>query len=204
MLAGNTPRGAWAPASSGHPLRLPGRIDEEHDVAAFVTALHVAVGAEDEEGPSVSPERFRNQGERWGGFWADPPEATAVTSALEAGWDPAEVPEAVAASDSFVDGVEWFMADREFDGRAGELVRFALVWMAGGGFISGAPDRISLAGAAAYAEGGGGNLVPSGGYRALVDRLASGHRRHRPVTPPPRSTPRTARSVGATCSRCAT
>src|SRR5574342_894241 len=30
---------------------------------------------EDEKGPSVSPERFRDEGERWGGFWADPPEA---------------------------------------------------------------------------------------------------------------------------------
>ncbi len=110
----------------------------------------------------------------WDDGWADAPEATAIPLALEAGWDPAEVPDAVAESDSFVDGVEWFMADRGFDGRAGELVRFALVWVAGAGFISGAPNRISLAGAAAYAEGGGGNLVPTGGYRVLVDRLASG------------------------------
>jgi polyamine oxidase len=110
----------------------------------------------------------------WDGGWADAPEATAVTSALEAGWDPGEVPARVAADDSFVAGVEWFLADRGFDGKLRELVRFALVWVAGGGFISGAPDRISLAGAAAYEEGGGGNLVPTGGYRALVDRLASG------------------------------
>ncbi len=110
----------------------------------------------------------------WADGWAAAPEATAVAIALEAGWDPADVPAGVATNDSFVDGVEWFIADREFDAGTRELVRFALTWVAGGGFISGAPDRISLAGAAAYEEGGGGNLVPTGGYRTLVDRLASG------------------------------
>ncbi len=110
----------------------------------------------------------------WADGWADAPEATTLTSALEGGWDPADVPTKVAASDSYLDGVEWFMADRELDGRVGNLVRFALIWVAGGGFISGPPERISLGGAATFAEGGGGNLIPAGGYRVLIERLASG------------------------------
>jgi polyamine oxidase len=109
----------------------------------------------------------------WADGWADAQEATSLTSALEAGWNPVDVPAEAAAGDSYVDGVEWFMADRELEGRVGELVRFALVWVAGGGFISGAPERISLRGAAAFDEGGGGNLVPVGGYRSVVERLAS-------------------------------
>jgi monoamine oxidase len=40
--------------------------------------------------------------------------------------------------------------------------------------VAGLPERISLAGTAAYAEGTGGNLVPVGGYRELVDRLSTG------------------------------
>jgi monoamine oxidase len=40
--------------------------------------------------------------------------------------------------------------------------------------VAGLPERISLAGTAAYAEGTGGNLVPVGGYRELVDRLSGG------------------------------
>ena len=110
----------------------------------------------------------------WADGWVDAPEATVLTSALGGGWDPAEVPAEVAVDDSYLDGVEWFMADRKLVGRVGELVRFALVWVAGGGFISGTPERLSLRGAAAFDEGEGGNLVPVGGYRSLVERLASG------------------------------
>jgi RNA polymerase sigma-70 factor (ECF subfamily) len=29
----------------------------------------------DEEGPAVSPDRFRQEGDRWAGHWADPPQA---------------------------------------------------------------------------------------------------------------------------------
>ena len=97
----------------------------------------------------------------WADGWADAPDATALTSALDGGWDPADVPAEVAASDSYVDGVEWFMADRELDGRAGNLVRFALIWVAGGGFISGPPERISVRRCRRFHEGGGGNLSRS-------------------------------------------
>jgi flavin-dependent amine oxidoreductase len=70
--------------------------------------------------------------------------------------------------------VEWFLADRVLDGRAGELARFGLLWFEGGLVYAAPPDRISLAGAAAYEEGGGGNLVPTGGYRMLLERLSAG------------------------------
>ena len=90
------------------------------------------------------------------------------------GLGPPEALAALSGSDRFVDGVEWFLADRELDGRAGELARFGLLWVWGAMLFAAPPDRISLAGAAAFAWGTGGNLVPAGGYRALVDRLAAG------------------------------
>ena len=37
--------------------------------------LSAFADAADEEGPAVPPERFRDDGERWGGYWEDPPEA---------------------------------------------------------------------------------------------------------------------------------
>lgn len=109
----------------------------------------------------------------WADGWVDAPEATTLAAAFEADWDPSEASD-LSGSDRFVDGVEWFLADRELDGRGGELARFALIWMGGALVIAGPPDRISLAGAAAYSEGTGGNLVPEGGYRMLVERLAAG------------------------------
>jgi polyamine oxidase len=54
------------------------------------------------------------------------------------------------------------------------LVRFGLLWIMGPLVAAGPPDRISLAGVAAYAEGGGGNLVLKGGYRTLAERLSAG------------------------------
>lgn len=110
----------------------------------------------------------------WADGWVDAPDATALTAAVGADWDPSEALAALSGSDRFVDGVEWFLADRELDGRVGELARFGLLWVAGALAVAGPPDRISLAGVAAYAEGAGGNLVPAGGYRMLVERLSAG------------------------------
>lgn len=110
----------------------------------------------------------------WADGWVDAPEATALAAAVGADWDPAEVLAALPRSDRFVDGVEWFLADRGLSGRARELARFGLLWIAGALVPAGPPDRISLAGLAAYAEGSGGNLVPTGGYRTLVERLSAG------------------------------
>ena len=110
----------------------------------------------------------------WADGWADAPEATALAAAAMADWDPSEALAALSGSDSFVDGVEWFLADRELGGRVGELVRFALLWVQGAIDTAAPPDRISLAAAALYEEGAGGNLVPAGGYRSLVERLSAG------------------------------
>ena len=110
----------------------------------------------------------------WADGWVEAAGATTVTAALQADWDPAEARAAIAESDRFVDGVEWFLADRGLDGHLAELARFALLWIIGAVAIAGPPDRISLAGAAAYAEGSGGNLIPAGGYGALANLLAAG------------------------------
>jgi polyamine oxidase len=110
----------------------------------------------------------------WADGWVEAAGATTVTAALQADWDPTEALAAIPESDRFVDGVEWFLADRGFEVRLAELARFTLLWLAGALVIAGPPDRISLAGAAAYTEGSGGNLVPVGGYVGLVDLLAAG------------------------------
>ena len=110
----------------------------------------------------------------WSDGWADAPLATALGAAAEADWDPAQAVAALPDSDRFVDGVEWFLADRELDGRVRDLARFGLLWIVGAMVIGGPPDRISLAGAAEYGEGSGGNLVPEGGYRKLVEALSEG------------------------------
>jgi monoamine oxidase len=109
----------------------------------------------------------------WADDWLDATDATALAAAVGADWHPVEVAAALADSDRFVDGVEWYISDRELDGRAAELVRFGLLWIMGSLVAAGPPDRLSLAGTAAYAEGGGGNLVVAGGYRTLVERLAA-------------------------------
>jgi monoamine oxidase len=109
----------------------------------------------------------------WAGGWVDAPGATTLTAAVQGDWDPAEAL-AGSGSDRFVDGVEWYLADRELEGSARELARFGLLWIDGALVSAGPPERISLAGVAAYMGGSGGNLVPSGGYRMLVERLAAG------------------------------
>ncbi len=110
----------------------------------------------------------------WADGWVDAPDATALTAAVGADWDPSEALVALSGSDRFVEGVEWFIADRALHGRAGELARFGLLWVAGALEVAAPPDRISLAGIAAYTHGAGGNLVPIGGYRMLVERLSAG------------------------------
>jgi polyamine oxidase len=109
----------------------------------------------------------------WSGEWLDATHATALPASIGADWDPSAAAAALPDTDRFVDGVEWYLADRELNGGVAELVRFGLLWIMGPLVTAGPPDRISLAGTAAYMEAGGGNLVPKGGYRALVDRLAT-------------------------------
>ena len=109
----------------------------------------------------------------WADGWVDSIGATTVAGVLQADWDPVQAL-AATGSDRFVDGVEWFIADRGLDGELGELARATLLSIVAPLVSAAPPDRVSLAGAAAYAEQGGGNLVPAGGYGALAEALAEG------------------------------
>lgn len=109
----------------------------------------------------------------WADGWVDAAAATTVAGTFTADWDPAQAL-SCAGSARFVDAVEWFIRDRELDGAAAKLARFALLSITGGLVAAGVPDRISLAGVAAYAEGAGGNLMPEGGFGAFAERLAAG------------------------------
>jgi monoamine oxidase len=110
----------------------------------------------------------------WRDGWVDAPAATALAAASGADWDPSQALAGLAGNDRYVDGVEWFLADRELEGSARDLASFGLLWVLGALVVGAPPDRISLAGVAEYAEGGGGNLVPVGGYRSLVAGLSEG------------------------------
>jgi monoamine oxidase len=110
----------------------------------------------------------------WFDGWVDAAGATAMTASVEGDWDPAEAFAALPDGDRLLDGVEWYLADRELEGIAAELARFGILWILGPLVVAGPPERTSLSGMAAYAAGSGGNLVPVGGYKALVDRLGAG------------------------------
>ena len=123
-------------------------------------------------GPNDGP--FYSRMAVWADGWMDAPEATTLAAAVGADWDPSEALIALSGSDRFVDGVEWYVTDRELDGRARELAKFGLLWIDGALVSAGPPDRLSLAGVAAYVGGSGGNLVPTGGYGTFVERLSAG------------------------------
>jgi monoamine oxidase len=133
-----------------------------------VTGALAAAGI---EAPNDGP--FYSRMAVWADGWLDATAATTLTAAMMADWDPAEAAEQ-CGSDSFADGVEWFLRGRGYGDRAGELVRFGLLWVAGALEVGAPPDRISLAGVAAYHEPMGGNLVPAGGYGAFAGSLAAG------------------------------
>lgn len=101
---------------------------------------------------------------------------TATTSLVTA-WSDFDPSEAVAALDdnaTFEDAVEWYIANRRLTGTPAEAVRYSLSWLEGGLNIGAHPKEISAAGAALYQLHGGGNVVLAGGYRSLVDHLATG------------------------------
>jgi monoamine oxidase len=158
-----------------HTVSLgPGRID------LGASWVHGPIGNPVAEAFSAAGTRTLNDGafgapmEVWADGWIDAAGATTVASVLQADWDAAEALAADPGSDRFVDGVEWYLADRGLDGRARDLARFALLWIAGALVVAGPPEGISLAGMAAYEEWSGGNLVPAGGYRDLADLLVPG------------------------------
>lgn len=109
----------------------------------------------------------------WADGWVDAIGATTVAGVLQADWDPVQAL-AATGSDRFVDGVEWFIADRGLDGELGDLARATLLSIVAPLVSAAPPDRVSLTGAAAYVQEGGGNLVPADGYGALAEALAEG------------------------------
>jgi len=110
----------------------------------------------------------------WDGQWVEAADATTVTSVIWVEFDPEDALAAHPDRDDLGEGVEWFLDDRELSGRARALTRRGLLRILGGCLAAGQPDRVSLQGLADYVEGGGGNLLPAGGYGALVERLANG------------------------------
>jgi monoamine oxidase len=89
-------------------------------------------------------------------------------------FDPAEAARHVAADASFDDAADWYVSDRDLDGDHGAIARFAIRWLEGALNVGGLPGDISVAGIGAYRLHGGGNVVIDGGYRTLVDHLATG------------------------------
>ena len=141
--------------------------------------VHAPFGNPVAEALTAAGIKTRNDGEFgapmavWRDGWVEAPEATIVASTLLGEWDPVEA-QAAVEGDRLTDGLEWFLADRGLCGTAAKLASFTVHNIIGGLVIAGAPGGVSLAGAAAYADGSGGNLVPAGGYRELVDALVAG------------------------------
>ncbi|MEX2655047.1 MAG: NAD(P)/FAD-dependent oxidoreductase [Acidimicrobiia bacterium] len=99
---------------------------------------------------------------------------TATTSLVTA-WSDFNAGEAVTVlgdSATFLEAVEWYIADRGLTGVPADAVRYSLSWLEGGLNIGAHPQTISAAGAAFYQLHAGGNVVLAGGYRSLVDHLA--------------------------------
>ncbi len=100
----------------------------------------------------------------------------AVTSlvATWADFDPAEAVAELGGEATFSEAIDWYLDNRKLTDEPGDAVRFSLEWLEGGLNIGAHPDGISAAGAAAYVLPGGGNVVITGGYRTVVDRLSAG------------------------------
>ncbi len=101
---------------------------------------------------------------------------TAVTTlvATWADFDPGEAVEALGTDVAYAAAIDWYVSHRRLTGEPEQAARFALAWLDAGLNIGAHPDDVSAAGAAAYHQHGGGNVVLDGGYRSLVERLARG------------------------------
>ncbi|GIU92466.1 MAG: amine oxidase [Acidimicrobiia bacterium] len=106
----------------------------------------------------------------WRGGWAD---AALASWANPCDWS-AEQALAHVSDDRFSTGVGWYLEDRALEGEVAAVVDFALSQVHAPLFVGGPPDRVSLTGSAAYRTGEGGNAYLPGGYRLLVEGLASG------------------------------
>jgi monoamine oxidase len=158
--------------------------------AGDVAGATVDLGAAWIHGPHGNPlaEYCRQEGIGWknDGAWGDRMQvhredgglvpqlvATAVV-ASRADFDPAEAVDATGREMTLAEAIEWYLADRRFDGETSAAVRFNLAALEGGLNIGADPDSISATGAGGYRLHGGGNVVVDGGYGTLVDHLAEG------------------------------
>jgi monoamine oxidase len=146
--------GAWIHGPVGNPL------------AEFCRAAGLAWTS---DGPWGS----RMQIHRADGSLVDPPAASSMVAAFN-DFDPAEALPHLGTDASFAEAVDWYLADRGLGGEPAETVRFSLSWLEAGLNIGAHPTGISAAGAAQYQLHPGGNVVLVGGYRSLVEHLASG------------------------------
>jgi polyamine oxidase len=101
-----------------------------------------------------------------------PDTATAITAQFD--FDPAEAAAALGRDGSYDEGVAWFLDDRGFTGTLRRVVDTRIRFGDAGLNTAGPPERVSLAGVAGYVDHAGGNVAIIGGYRMLVDHLASG------------------------------
>jgi polyamine oxidase len=100
----------------------------------------------------------------------------AVTSlvATWADFDPAEAVAGLGGDPSLSEAIDWYVHNRQLTGEPESAVRYSLSWLEGGLNIGSHPDSISATGAAEYVLSGGGNVVVTGGYQTVVDRLSAG------------------------------
>jgi monoamine oxidase len=116
---------------------------------------------------------FRMAVHQAGHEWMSGPQVATLVAA-QADFEASEAATALGGDGSFEEGASWYVHNRGLTGLEAELARFSIAWLAGGLNEAGTPDRVSLAGVAAYIQHRGGNLLPNGGYRSLVEHLASG------------------------------
>jgi len=99
---------------------------------------------------------------------------TATVVAARFDFDADEALAALEGDPSYGDGITWFLDDRGFGARQRMLVEYGLRCGDAGLNTAGPADRISLTGHASYVDLPGGNVALRGGYRTLVDFLATG------------------------------
>ena len=97
----------------------------------------------------------------------------ATLVATLADFDPAEAAVHLPTDASFTDAAEWYVRDRDLEPDHAAVARYAIEWLEAALNVGGLPNDVSVAGIAAYVLHGGGNVVVDGGYRTLVDHLAT-------------------------------
>lgn len=104
--------------------------------------------------------------------WLSPPLAASMVASSH-DFDYGEASAALGRPASLAEGVAWYLQDRALSGATARAVEFRLNWLEGALNVGGPPDTVSLEGNAGYVLHPGGNLTLDGGYRTLVDSLAT-------------------------------